>query len=155
MEPLRTGEERRYDGVCSVYEHTEQAANLLAAFLSDRGVEVKMYDTSVTPASYILSDAFQYSNLVFASTTYNMCIFVTMENLLNDIVHHNLKNRHISLIENGSWAPVCGKQMKEVLSELPGSAFIGDTVTLKSSLKQDQRAQLEALADAIAADVKA
>ena len=78
-----------------------------------------------------------------------------MENLLNDIVHHNLKNRHISLIENGSWAPVCGKQMKEVLSELPGSAFIGDTVTLKSSLKQDQRAQLEALADANAADVKA
>ena len=151
-EPEKKGVMMAY---ASVYEHTEQAANLLAAFLSDRGVEVKMYDTSVTPASYILSDAFQYSNLVFASTTYNMCIFVTMENLLNDIVHHNLKNRHISLIENGSWAPVCGKQMKEVLSELPGSAFIGDTVTLKSSLKQDQRAQLEALADAVAADVKA
>jgi flavorubredoxin len=139
----------------SVYEHTEQAANLLAAFLSDRGVEVKMYDTSVTPSSYILSDAFQYSNLVFASTTYNMCIFVTMENLLNDIVHHNLKNRHISLIENGSWAPACGKLMKDLLGGIPGTVFIGDTVTLRSALKENQRTQLEALADAIAADVKA
>ena len=74
----------------SVYGHTENTANILAAKLCDRGIKVKMYDTSVTPASFIVSDAFKYSHLVFAATTYNAGMFVTMENLLHDIANHNL-----------------------------------------------------------------
>ena len=89
----------------SVYGHTENAANILAAKLSDRGVCVKMYDTSVTAPSFILSDAFKYSHLVFAATTYNAGVFSTMEQLLHEIVQHNLQNRKVALIENGSWAP--------------------------------------------------
>ena len=138
----------------SVYGHTENAANILAAKLVERGVRVRMYDTSVTPASYILSDAFRCSHLVFAATTYNAGIFVTMENLLHDIANHNLQNRRIAVMENGSWAPTSGKQMRDILSALKGCSFIGDNITLRSSLAEDQLPALDALADAIAADMK-
>ncbi len=138
----------------SVYGHTENAANVLAAKLVERGVRVRMYDTSVTPASYIVSDAFRCSHLVFAATTYNAGIFVTMENLLHDIVNHNLQNRKIAILENGSWAPTSGKLMKELLSKLKGAEFIGENISLLSSLSEGQLPQLDALADAIAADIR-
>lgn len=144
-------------GVClayaSVYGHTENMANILAGKLVDRGVPVEMFDTSVIPASYIVSSAFRNSHLVFAATTYNAGIFVTMENLLHDIVAHNLKNRKIALLENGSWGPMSGKLMKELLSKLPGTDFIQDTITIKSALKEDKVAELDAMADAIARDI--
>lgn len=137
----------------SVYGHTENAANILAAKLSDRGVKVKMYDTSVTPSSYILSDAFKYSHLVLAATTYNAGVFVTMDQLLHELVTHNLQNRKVAVIENGSWAPTSGGLMREMLSQLKGTEFIGDTLTVKSALTEGQLAELDVLADAIAADV--
>ena len=137
----------------SVYGHTENAANILAAKLVERGVKVRMYDTSVNPASYILSDAFRCSHLVFAATTYNAGIFVTMENLLHDIANHNLQNRKIAVLENGSWAPTSGKQMREILSPLKECEFIGENVTIRSSLAEDQLAELDAIADAVAADI--
>ncbi len=137
----------------SVYGHTENAANILAVKLVERGVKVRMYDTSVTPASYILSDAFRCSFLVFAATTYNNGVFVTMENLLHDIAAHNLQNRKVAIIENGSWAPMSGKVMREILAGLKKIEYIGDGVTLKSALAEGQDAELEALAGAIAADI--
>lgn len=137
----------------SVYGHTENAANILASKLSDRGVKVKMYDTSVIPASYILSDAFKYSHLVFAATTYNAGVFVTMENLLHDIANHNLQGRKIALIENGSWAPTSGKAMRKILEGLKGTEFIGDTLTVRSSLAENQLADLDDLADTMAAEL--
>ena len=137
----------------SVYGHTENAANILAAKLCDRGVKVKMYDTSVTPASYIVSDAFKYSHLVFAATTYNAGMFVTMEQLLHDIAAHNLQKRKVALIENGSWAPTSGGLMRGVLSGLKGTEFIGDTLTVRSSLTEEQLGDLDVLADAIAESV--
>ncbi len=139
----------------SVYGHTENAANILAAKLSDRGVKVRMYDTSVTPSSYIVSDAFKYSHLVLAATTYNAGVFITMEQLIHDLVSHNLQGRKVALIENGSWAPVSGKLMRGMLSELKGTEFIGDAVTVNSALAEGQLAELDALADAIVADITA
>lgn len=138
----------------SVYGHTENAANILAAKLVERGVKVRMYDTSVTPASYILSDAFRCGHLVFAATTYNAGIFVTMENLLHDIANHNLQNRRIAVMENGSWAPTSGKQMRDILGTLKNCEFIGENITIRSSLAEDQLPALDALADEIAADIK-
>lgn len=137
----------------SVYGHTENAANILACKLVERGVRVRMHDTSVTPASYIVSDAFRCSHLVFASTTYNAGIFVTMENLLHDLVNHNLQNRKIAVLENGSWAPTSGQQMREQLSKLKGCTFLGENVSIRSSLAEDQLAQLDAIADAIASEL--
>ena len=137
----------------SVYGHTENAANILAARLVERGVKVRMYDTSVTPASYIVSDAFRCSHLVFAATTYNAGVFVTMENLLHDIAAHNLQGRKIALIENGSWASASGKIMREILSGLKKTEFFEQSVALKSALVEGQLAELDALADAIAAEI--
>ena len=138
----------------SVYGDTENAANVLACRLAERGIKVTMFDASVTPASYIVSAAFRYSHLVFASTTYNMGIFVTMEQLLHDIVAHQLANRRYALIENGSWSPVSGKKMQELLVPLKGWSELQTPLTVKSALRPDQDAQMERLADAIAADVR-
>ena len=137
----------------SVYGHTENAANILAVKLAERGVRVRMHDTSVIPASNIVSDAFRCSRLVFAATTYNNGVFVTMENLLHDIAAHNLQNRKIALIENGSWVPTSGKAMREILSGLKNVEFIGDNITLKSALTEGQLSELDALADVLAADL--
>lgn len=137
----------------SVYGNTENAANILACRLAEQGVPVTMYDTSVTPAPYILSDAFRYSHLVFAATTYNAGVFITMEELLRDIAAHNLQNRTYALVENGSWAPTSGKEMTAIIDTLKTWERLSAPVSLKSSVQDAQRQQLEALADALAADV--
>ena len=139
----------------SVYGHTENAANILAALLCERGIKVRMYDTSVTPASYIVSDAFRCSHLVFAATTYNNGVFVTMENLLHDLSAHNLQNRKVVVIENGSWAPASGKVMRELIAPMKNIEFLADNFTLKSALAAGQEDALAALADVIAASVAA
>lgn len=134
----------------SVYGGTQNAAEILAAKLAELGVKnIKICDTSVTDASYIIADAFKYSHIVFASTTYNNGIFVSMENLLHDIVAHNLQNRKIAIIENGSWAPVAGKLMTDLISQLKNIEIIENKVTLKSTLKENQLEELENLAKAI------
>jgi len=144
-------------GVCiayaSVYGHTENMANILAGKLSEKGVAVEMFDTSVIPASNILSACFKYSHLVFASTTYNAGIYVTMENLLHDIVNHNLQKRKIAILENGSWAPTAGRLMTEMLSKIPNTTFLANPVTIKSAVKEDTLVQLEQLAELIADDI--
>ncbi len=137
----------------SVYGGTENAANILATQLIERGVKVQMYDVSVTHPSYVLSDAFRYSHLVLASTTYNAGIFVNMENLVHDIANHNLQNRTVALIENGSWAPTSAGLMRQALSGLKGTQFLSRPVTIRSSLKENQIADLAALADEIAASM--
>ena len=139
----------------SVYGGTENAANVLACRLAEKGVRVKMFDASVTPASYIVSAAFRYSHLVFASTTYNMGIFVTMEQLLHDIAAHALASRRYALIENGSWSPASGRKMQTLLAPLPGWSEVEPVLTVKSALRPDQAAQMERLADTLAADVLA
>ncbi len=135
----------------SVYGHTENAAEILSSKLRDRGVFTKMYDVSVTPASEIISACFQYSHLVFASTTYNAGIFVNMEALLYDLVAHNIQNRTVALIENGSWAPTSGGLMRKELEKCKNMTFLDSMVTLRSALKEEQLAELDAMADAIAA----
>ena len=123
----------------------------MAGELANLGIkDIKMYDTSVTHESYIVSDAFKYSHIVFASTTYNMGIFVSMENLLHDMNAHNIQNRKVAIIENGSWAPTSGNLMTEIISKWKNVEIIGNKLTLKSSLKQNQREELKALVKEIA-----
>ena len=113
-------------------------------------MKVALYDASYTAADEILAAGFRYSHMVFASTTYNAGIYIAMEDLLHDIVNHNLQNRTVALIENGSWAPAAGGQMRDLLSRIPCTKFIDQTVTVRSSLKERQLCELDALADAIA-----
>ncbi len=135
----------------SIYGNTENAAEILASYLRERGIKTALFDVSVTAASDIIAAAFRYSHLVFASATYNNGVFVTMEALLHDLTAHNLQNRTVSLIQNGSWAPASGKLMREILSPLKNLTFLEETVDIRSSLKPDQMGQMEKLADAIAA----
>ena len=134
----------------SVYGDTENAATILASKLADAGVKnVKMYDVSVTHPSVIVSEAFRASHLVFASTTYNAGIFCNMETALLDIAAHNLQNRTIALIENGSWAATSGKLMADILGGLKNCTILENKLSLKSSLKEDQLADLDAMCAAI------
>ena len=138
----------------SVYGNTETAANILAGKLADLGVrDVRIYDVSATHASYLISECFRASHLVFLSTTYNAGMFVNMENLVHDIVNHNLQNRTIALVENGSWAPTAGGLMHAEFSKLKNCTILDEMVTIKSSLKPDQLTQLDALAEAIVASM--
>ena len=138
----------------SVYGNTENAANILACRLAERGVPVSLYDTSVTPSSYILADAFRLSHVVFAAPTYNASVFITMEELLHDIAAHALPNRRYALLENGSWSVTSGREMKKILEPLKGWSEVSAPITVKSALREDQLAAIDALADALAADVK-
>ena len=140
----------------SVYGNTENAANILAGMLADKGVRnVKVYDVSATHPSYIVSECFRASHLVFLSTTYNAGMFVNMENLVHDIVHHNLQNRTIALVENGSWAPTAAGLMRAEFQKLKDCTILDEGVSIRSSLKEDQLAQMEALADALVASMPA
>lgn len=135
----------------SIYGNTENACEILAAKLAEKGVKnIKMYDVSVTHGSYIIGEAFRASHLVFAAPTYNAGIFINMENLLRDITAHNLQNRTIALMDNGSWAATCNKQMKEELQKLKNIEFLEPEISLKSALSETQLAEIDELATKIA-----
>ncbi len=139
----------------SVYGDTENAANILANELAKLGVRnIAVHDVSVTHPSVIVSEAFRCSHLVFASTTYNMGIFVNMEIALNDIKAHNLQNRKVAIVENGSWAPASGKLMREVFSGMKNMTVLEQCTCLKSSVKEGNLEDLKALAAAIAEDLR-
>ena len=137
----------------SVYGNTENAANILACRLAERGVKVKMYDVSVTPSSYVVSDAFCYSHLVFAAPTYNGGVFITMDELLRDIASHGLQNRRFALLENGTWAPVTARQMAALIEPLKGWQQVGAPVTIRSAAHEAQMQAVEQLAAAISGDI--
>lgn len=139
----------------SVYGNTEEAIDVLANRLAELGVKnIKIHDTTSTDPSYVISDIFRYSTLVLASSTYNLSIFPAMNTLIHDLVNHNIQNRHIAIIENGSWAPTSGKQMRGELAKLKNITFVSDDIiTIKSTLKDGQLSALDALAEAIAKTV--
>ena len=139
----------------SIYGGTQNAAEILAAKLADKGVtNLAVYDVSCIHPSYLVSEAFRCSHLVFASSTYNNGIFTNMETLLLDLKAHALKNRTAALMENGSWAPQSGKLMRELLSSMPGITLLEETVSLRSTVKPDNLTEIDALASALAADLQ-
>ena len=108
-----------------------------------------MFDVSQTHSSYIIANAFQYSHLVFAAVTYNAGIFVNMDNLLRDITAHNLQNRTIATIDNGTWAAMAGKQMREELGKLRNCTFVEPNISIKSALTEAQISDIEQLTEQI------
>ena len=134
----------------SVYGNTENTAEIISSKLRDKGVKTVMYDVSVTPASEIISEVFKYSHLVLASTTYNAGIFVQMEAFLEDLVSHNIQNRTVAIVENGSWAATSGKLMKETFDKCKNITFIEQEISLKSSLKVEQLSLIDNMVSQIA-----
>ncbi|MCL1901091.1 MAG: flavin reductase [Firmicutes bacterium] len=133
----------------SVYGNTENAAEILACKLREKGIKTTMFDVSVTPSSNIVSAAFKWSHLVFASTTYNAEIFVSMEALINDLLAHNFQNRTVAIIENGSWAATAGGLILKKFENCKNIRVIENSVSLKSSLKNEQIPEIDLMADAL------
>ena len=137
----------------SVYGHTENAAEILACRLREQDIKTIMFDVSVTPASDIIAACFKYSHFVFAAPTYNAGIFVTMESFLHDLVAHNIQNRTVALVENGSWAPTSGGLMKALLSKCKNINFIETQLSVKSSVKKDQLMVIDQMVKDIVATI--
>ena len=138
----------------SIYGNTENAAEILSSKLRERGVRTVMYDVSVTPASDIIAECFRWSHLVFASSTYNGGVFVTMDELLRDIAAHNLQKRTVAFMENGTWAPVSARQMTAIFAPLKNMTVLEQSISIRSSLTEGQLAEIEALADVLAEDIR-
>ena len=136
----------------SMYGHTENAANLLADSLAAAGVkDVKVYDVSSTHVSELISQVFRCSHIVLACPTYNNSIYPAMYNFLHDMKSLLVQNRTVGIIENGTWNPASGKLMRLRLDEMKNMNVLEPVVTLKSALKADSKAQLDALKAAIVA----
>lgn len=134
----------------SIYGNTENAANVLASRLADKGLKnIAMYDVSVTHPSVVVSEAFRASHLVFASPTYNGGIFPNMETVLLDLKAHNLQKRTVAFMQNGTWAATSGRQMNEMVSGMKQMTVLEPTITIKSALNDSQSEEIDAMADAI------
>lgn len=133
----------------SIYGNTENAAEILSCKLIERGIKTEVYDVSVTPASDIISAAFKYSHVIFASSTYNGDIFVTMDSLVRDIAAHNLQNRTYGFIQNGSWAPTSAKLMKEIISGIKNVRLLETAVDIRSSVNDNSICQIEEMVNEI------
>lgn len=134
----------------SVYGGTERVCNLLAnEICSQTEKPIEMYDVSKTHASYLLSRVMKYSHVVLASTTYNMGIFVNMENFVNDLVAHNFQNRTVAVIENGSWAPTASGLILKKLEGLKNIKLLSSRITIKSAIKPEQFSEVQTMAKEI------
>ena len=131
----------------SIYGNTQNAAEILAMQLAENGIEnVEVFDTSKTHVSFLVSKAFEYKTLVFAAATYNAEIFDTVQNLITELKNHNLSNRRIGLIENGSWAPVAASKMKAQLETFKNMEVVEPVVKVVSSVTDKNVEELSVLA---------
>ena len=132
----------------SVYGHTKKAVEMLADNLRSKGCpKVVVYDLARDDMSQALSDAFRYSKLVLATTTYNASIYPFMHDYITRLVEHNFQNRTVGIIENGSWAPLAAKIMKEMLSGCKKLNWLDTTVKILSAVNQENKDQLERMTD--------
>ena len=132
----------------SVYGHTKKAVDLLANKLRSKGCpKVVVYDLARDDMSLALSDAFRYSKLILATTTYNASIYPFMHDYISRLVEHNFQNRTVGLIENGSWAPLAAKVMREMMTKCKKINWLDTTVKILSAINQDNQDQLESMAD--------
>ncbi len=134
----------------SIYGHTENAAEILASKLADKGIKnIKMYDSSKTHFSTILSEAFRCSHFVIASASYNAGIFSPLDRVVQEFKLHNLQNRKIAIIENGSWALCACDLIRKTISEMKNMEILEPILSVKSSLKKNQENELNLMCETI------
>ena len=137
----------------SVYGHTKTAVNRLVDELKAcNAPEVKVYDLARDDMSQAVSDAFAYSKLILATTTYNADIYPFMKEFIHHLTERNFQNRKIGLIENGSWAPLAAKTMKSMLENQKNLTFINPVVHIKSAMNDTNREEIVALAKEMCSD---
>lgn len=134
----------------SMYGNTENAVNIVANGLSERGVEdIRVYDVSKTHPSYIISEAWKYSNLVIASPSYNSGLYHVMDSLLHELTSLNLQKRKVSIIGNYTWAASAIKVITEYVSKMKDTKIIGDPLEVNSSLKVEEEEKINKFIDDI------
>ncbi len=131
----------------SVYGNTKKAVMLLAQKLEEKGKKVVVNDLARCDMAEAVEDAFRYSHLVLATTTYNADIFPFMKEFINHLTERNFQNRTVAFIENGSWAPGATKIMKAMLEKSKNITYTEGTVKILSSLNDESTSQICALAD--------
>lgn len=132
----------------SIYGHTKEAVEELAEKLNQRGCpNVVVADLARCDMAEVVADAFRYSKLVLATTTYNATIFPHMQNFIDHLTARNYQGRTVGMIENGAWAPMAAKVMKKMLETSKNLIYTDTTVTVKCTLNDASRAQIDALAD--------
>ena len=131
----------------SVYGNTKKTVEILKDKLNEKGVKVALFDLARDDMAEAVEDSFKYGKLVLATTTYNGSIFPFMNTFIETLVEHNYQNRTIGFIENGTWAPVATKIMKGKLENLKNITFTENNVKILSSVKEENIAQIEALAN--------
>ena len=135
---------------CSVYGHTKEAVELLAAELELLGCpKVAVSDLARDDMAEAVEDAFRYGTLVLVSTTYNGDMFPFMKSFIDHLADHAFQNRRIAFMENGSWAPTAARVMKAKVEAMKGMEFVEPVVTIKSALDDASRAQVKELAAAL------
>ena len=130
----------------SVYGHTKEAALLLAERLRLKGAKVVVYDLARCDMAAAVADAFRYSKLVLATTTYNGDIFPFMKEFIHHLTERNYQNRMVGFLENGSWAPVAARTMQKMLEGSKKLLVAEPIVTVQSALSGASRARIDALA---------
>ena len=146
-------EEGIFIAVASIYGNTLNAAKELEKILKEKGAKkVVVSDLTREDWAEAVEDAFRYSKLIIASSTYNMEIFPPMEQFLNHLKSRNYQKRKVGIIENGCWAPSSGKKIKEILEKMKDIEIVEPIITIKSRLKEDDISKLESLADEILKD---
>ncbi|MBQ1257571.1 MAG: flavin reductase [Clostridia bacterium] len=132
----------------SIYGNTKAAVDLFAETVRKKGCPaVKVYDLARCDMAQAVSDAFRYGKLVLATTTYNADVFPFMKEFIHHLTERNFQNRTVGLIENGSWAPLAAKVMRTMLEGSKNLTFTDTTVRILSSVSDDSKKQIEALAD--------
>ena len=135
---------------CSIYGHTKEAAELLARELEAAGCpKVAVTDLARDDMAEAVEDAFRYGTLVCASSTYNADMFPFMKTFIDHLADHAYQNRRVALVENGTWAPNAARAMRAKFEAMKGIEFVEPVVSIKSSLDDESRAQIRALAAAL------
>lgn len=137
----------------SVYGHTKQAVEALADQFRSKGCpKVVIHDLARCDMSLAIADAFRYNKLVLATTTYNADIYPFMRDYIHRLTERNFQNRKVALIENGSWAPLAAKVIKNMFEGSKQIAWANTTVHIKSALSDESRAELNALVEEFCQD---
>jgi len=136
----------------SIYGNTKKAVKLLADTLREKGCQVSVHDLARCDMAEAVEDAFRYSKLVLATTTYNGDIFPYMRHFIEHLTERGFSSRTVAFMENGSWAPVAARVMKGMLEKSKNLTYADNTVTIWSALNEESSAQLNALADELCRD---
>ena len=143
-------EEGIYIACSSIYGNTLKAAQKLAEILKEKGAKkVVLADLTKEDWAEAVEDAFRYSHLIVASSSYNAGLFPPMKQFLDHLKERNYQNRTVGIIENGSWAPSAGKCMKGTLEEMKNIHIIEPMITLKSTMSEENISQMEEMADVL------